>query len=129
VESLSSSCLSILPFSPSFLHLSHKTPRAPSNDWLWVSATSFHWMLCGTSQRTAILGSCLQAWQSIPNSVIDWFLHMEWVSIWGHPCFPQALPYLCLWTSCRQEMFLIKGFVCGLLSLSLHWESCWLQAT
>jgi hypothetical protein len=33
------------------------------------------------SQRTVMLGSCLQTYQSIINSARDWCLPIEWVSI------------------------------------------------
>jgi hypothetical protein len=38
--------------------------------------------------------------------------------------FPQSLLYLCLCTSWKQDKFWVKGFIGGLLFLSLHWESC-----
>jgi len=40
----------------SFLLFFHKSPQAPSSVWLWVSA-----FVCGASQMTAMLDSCLQA--------------------------------------------------------------------
>ena len=35
---------------------------------------------------------------------------------------PSSLLYFCPCTSCRQDTFWVKGFVDGLLSLTLHWE-------
>ena len=44
-----------------------------------------------------------------------------------HPfAFEYLLPllYLCPCTFCSQDTFWIEGFVGGLLSLSVQWESC-----
>jgi hypothetical protein len=108
----------------SFSQLSLKTPRVPSNVWLWMSVSFFHWLLGGASQRTDRLNSCLQAQKSI-NRVRDWFLPMGWVSIWGSHYWtsPSPLSYLCHCTSCKQRTFWVKGFVGGLLHLSHHWDS------
>jgi hypothetical protein len=50
---------------------------APSNVSYCISS---HWLLGGASHRTVMLGSCLQTKQSI----INWFLPMGWVLIWGN---------------------------------------------
>ena len=48
-----------------------------------------------------------------------------WVSlVTGWP-FLQSL--LHLYISFRQDKFWVKSFVSGLVSLSFHWGSCWLQ--
>ena len=44
----------------------------------------FHHLLDGASQRTVTLGFCLQAWQSIINSVRNWCLTMLFVSSCEH---------------------------------------------
>ena len=54
---------------------------------------------------------------------------MVWVSSWAKHLLASnsisgpSLPC----TSCRQDKFWVEGFVAGLVSLSLHWKSAWLQ--
>ena len=73
------------------------------------------------SQRTAMLGSCLQIWHSISNSVRNWCPPMGWIQIWaGHwsaiPSVSGTFMFLyILW---------VKSFVGGLMFPSLHWGSC-----
>lgn len=43
-------------------------------------------LLSGTSQRTIILGSSLQTYQSIINRHRESFLPMGWISIWANHC-------------------------------------------
>ena len=122
----------------------HPAPRSPSpfpkcstslsELCLTCGCGSLHQLLGEASQRTVMLGSCLQAKQRIINSVRDWFLPMGlklgslvWPAI-GWPFSVSApslsLFHVCPCTSCRQDQFWVKGFVGGLLSLFLYWESC-----
>ena len=43
----------------------------------------FQWTTCRVSQRTVMLGSCLQARHNISNSVRVWCLPMGWISSLG----------------------------------------------
>jgi len=63
---------------------------------------------------------------SIINSVREWFLPTRWVRSWANHClvipsvsalsFPSPL--------LGRTNFGLKGFVCGLVSLSFQWEYC-----
>jgi hypothetical protein len=63
------------------------------------------------SQRTAILGSCLQAQHSITNSARVWCLSMGWL-VPGQP-FLQSLLHFCPWISFRHEQFSSKTLMVG----------------
>ena len=95
--------------------------------WLAVSICICLCQLLGrASQRTAMLGSCLQVQHSISNSIRVWCLPMGWISsqpVTGQP-FLQSLLHFCPCISFRQEQFWVKIFEDGLMSLSLHWRSC-----
>lgn len=73
-----------------------------------------------------MLGSCIQALQSIINSARDWFLSMgqksNWASHWLVIPLVSAL-FLYLHFLC-QDKFVVKGFLSGLVFLFLHWEPC-----
>lgn len=108
----------------SFPQLFHKTPQLH----LIFGYGSLHvsyWLLCEASQKTVLLGSCLQVTsKSIINSVKEYFLPMRWFSIWGchwlvislfsTPIFVPA--HFVGKTTCRE----IKGFVSVLLLFTLH---------
>lgn len=65
-----------------------------------------------TSQETVILGSCLQAQQSIVNSARGWLSHLGW----GHWLpIPQSLVHLYPCASCRQDKFGVESFLGGLM--------------
>jgi hypothetical protein len=71
------------------------------------------------------LGFCLQAKQSTTNSVRDWFLPTRWALILSrHWLVILSMSVLCPYTSCRQDTIWVEGFVDGLVSLFLLWESC-----
>jgi hypothetical protein len=84
----------------------------------------FHQLQDEASQKTLMLGSSLQAYKSIINSVRVWYSPMGWVSSWAsHWPYPQSLFHLYPSTSCRQDKFWIESFVGGFISTSLHWKS------
>ena len=101
----------------SFPQLFYKISRALSNVWLWVSASLY---IGGTLRRKVCqapackhkrvsltvsgLGSCPRN-ESQVGPVISW-------------PFPQSLLHLCPCRSCRQDIFWVKRFVGGLVSLS-----------
>ena len=73
-----------------------------------------------------MLGSCLQAQQSIINSVRGWVSHLEWVSsctVIGW-LFSQSLLHSYHCTSCRQDNFGVEEVVGELMSASLLCNSC-----
>ena len=98
------------PSGPSIFSLSHFHKSPSSVHCLAVGlCICCSQLLGGVSQRTVMLGSCLQAQQSIINSVRDWCLPMGWVSSWaGHwLAIPSAsAPFLSL-------HFLLTGKIWG----------------
>ena len=74
-----------LPAPPgSFVSLALPQVFLGSARGLPVGLCICHRLLLGeASQETVMLGSCLQAEQSIINSVRAWLSHMGWVSSWG----------------------------------------------
>ena len=69
-----------------------------------------------------MIGSSLKEYQSIINSVRDWFLPIEQVSILVSRLLPiTSLSALSLSLSI---LFWAEGFDSRLLSSSLHWEFC-----
>jgi hypothetical protein len=64
------------PSAPSVLPLTHLSPRAQSDIWLYLHV---HWSGAGrVSQRTSLPGSCQQA---LLGRV--WCLHVGWIPRWG----------------------------------------------
>ena len=61
---------------------SHKSPLASSTIWLSL-CICFSQLLGRVSQKTVMLGLCLQVQQSIINIVRDWCLPMGWISRWA----------------------------------------------
>ena len=66
--------------APSVLSLS--LPQDSLHSGVGVLYICFHQLLDEASQMTVMLGSCMQAYQSINNSVRGWLSAMEWVSSW-----------------------------------------------
>jgi hypothetical protein len=89
---------------------------------------SCSWLLGRASQRTVILDSGLQAKQNIiimfgigaypwGGSLLGLVFVWQVLQSLLHPVCSSS----CL--SCRQDKFVVKSFMCGLVSLSLHWVS------
>jgi hypothetical protein len=91
----------------------------------------FHQLLDEASQKTVMLGSRLQAQQSIINSVRGWF-SLSWDgsqvgAVIGWP-FPQPLLHLYPCTSCRRDKFFDESFRGWVgVPLPLLGSATWLQ--
>ena len=91
-----------------------------------ILCVSFQWLLGGASQKTVMLGSCLQAQQSIINSVRGWCLPMEWNSIWGSHflAIPSVSALSLSFHILQAGNILSQKFCKWVVVLILHWESC-----
>jgi hypothetical protein len=108
---------------------SHSSARLPSSAQYLGLYICFHQLLNEDSQKTVMLGSCLQAQQSIINSINRLFgslphgIGLGWASHWlAFPTNYAPSLYPCI--SCRQNKFWVKGFVGGLVSSTFQWKSC-----
>lgn len=73
-----------------------------------------------------MLGSCIQALQSIIYSAKDWFLSMGQKSNWASHWLVIP-PVWALFLSLHflfQDKSVANVFLSGLVSLFIHWESC-----
>lgn len=113
----------LLPYS--FPQLFHKISRA-SSILLGRSAS-----ILISSWVETLRGKLCQALDlkyNIDSLAVSGIISYSWVMSQVKPImgwsFPQSLFHLYPCNSCRQDIFWGEGFMCGLVSLSLHWKSC-----